>query len=95
MTPAGHNAVRAADGAAVHLRPWSPRWSSRQPLASPWDDRRHPGGSREAPIAISFPKKNFVGIENNNRNLLIGQRQSVDEGLSPKKIGDLSELEPM
>ena len=31
MSPTRHNAVRAADGAAVHLRPWSPRWSSRPP----------------------------------------------------------------
>ena len=63
MSPTRHNAVRAADGAAVHLRPWSPRWSSRptQSLGrppTPGSQQRGPNRANDNLLTkTSRPKK--------------------------------------
>ena len=63
MTPTGHNAVRAADIAAVHLRPWSPRWSSRQPQSlgrppTPGSQQRSPDCANDNLLTkTTLPKK--------------------------------------
>ena len=61
--PTGHNAVRAADGAVVHLRSWSPRWSPRPPQSlgrppTPSSQQRCPNRQRQCAAERPLTQKN-------------------------------------